>query len=201
MLDNSKLFDVGNWVWLLDTDEFYFRDDVKRIKEGLLDTEYNAVSISDEKCFFINMKYYLDNPDRRRIWKITDKSNHFEPLHRWTGLLDNVYYHKGCVHHYTFMCNPYAKKDHWATEFLGNSEGQNIKVRWIDEIYLPFELNKQEKWIAKNEELFGKKTPLMRSDFGTDVNGKLFEYDGPYPEHIQETDLHNINDFRRLYNG
>jgi hypothetical protein len=198
MLEKSKLFDVGNWVWLLDTDEFHFRDDVKRMKDGVAKTDCNAICITDEKCFFINMKYYLTNPDRRKIWKITDKSNKFLPLQKWTGPVDNVYYHEACVHHYTLLLDPHSKKEFWSTEYEGS--GQDVKVRWIDEIYLPFELDNQEKWIEKNEKMFGRKTPFMQSDYGTDINGRLFEYDGKYPEHIQETELHKIEDFRKLYN-
>ena len=198
MLRESKLFGVGNWMWLLDTDEFHFRDDVQRMKEGLFDSDCNAVSITDEKCFFINMKYYLTNPDRRKIWKISDESNHFLPLQNWTGPTDKVYYHQACVHHYTLLLDPYSKRDFWRNEYTGR--GQDVKVRWIDEIYLPFELENQDYWINKNFELFGKQTPFMQSDYGTDNDGILFEYDGPYPEHIQETNLHEMKDFRRLYN-
>ena len=69
-----------------------------------------------------------------------------------------------------------------------------------DEVYLPFKFEDQDYWISKNYELFGKQTTFMQSDYGTDVNGRLFEYDGLYPEHIQETNLHKIEDFRSLYN-
>ena len=125
----SKLFDVGNWMWLLDTDEFHFRDDVRRMKLALNNSDYNAVSISDEKCFYVNMKNYLTNPDRRKIWKITDKSNKFLPLQKWTGPTDNVYYHEACVHHYTLLLDPYSKRDFWRNEYVGS--GQNVKGRGI----------------------------------------------------------------------
>ena len=196
MLEKSEMFEVGNWVWLLDTDEFYFKDDVSLMKKSLSGSDYNTVSIANERFFFINMKHYLTNTNKIRLWKITDKSNHFLPLQRWTGETDKVYTFDTTMHHYSLLLNPYSKREFWRTEY--NDKTQDIKVKWMDEIYMKFELNNQEKWIERNEMLFGKRTPFMQSDYNTN-DGGLFKYEGEHPEHIQDTRLLKIKDFRNIY--
>ena len=75
MLQASDNFEVGNWVWLLDCDEFYFKEDWEDIKKNIFDSDYDCVE-TKEKFFYVNMQNYLLN-DRRRLFKITDKSDHY----------------------------------------------------------------------------------------------------------------------------
>ena len=107
MLQASDNFEVGNWIWLLDCDEFYFREDWEDIKKNIFDSEYDCVE-TKEKFFYVNMQHYLLN-DRRRLFKITDKSDHYVPLQRWNRPKENVFKHDSYMYHYSLLLNPYCK--------------------------------------------------------------------------------------------
>jgi len=193
MLQASDNFEVGNWIWLLDCDEFYFREDWEDIKKNIFDSEYDCVE-TKEKFFYVNMQHYLLN-DRRRLFKITDKSDHYVPLQRWNRPKENVFKHDSYMYHYSLLLNPYCKKAFWSTEYPTE---QNYKVHWMDEVYLKFDLNDQETWVEKNNQMFGHKTPFQISDFITN-DGLLFNHEGEHPHCIEDTILPEIKYFRTIY--
>jgi len=197
MIGNSDLFEPGNWIWILDVDEFYLDHEIDQIKKLLFSGNYNSIE-TNEKYFYINMKKYLKNtrPDRLRL--IESDKNTFFHVNKWTGATNKRLKHEGeGVYHYGALLNPYAKVDFWNTEY---GIKKDKKVSWIPEVYLKYNLNDEHKWLGRNFEIFGVYNPFLTGDFKAQEDGTLFTYDGKHPDVIEESGLTKyIEDFRKLY--
>jgi hypothetical protein len=180
MLQVSQLNKIGNYVFLLDADEFYHKSDVDKLKEILVMEYYNSAVIKS-KIFFINMKNYVEG-DHFRVWKITNNECGFQPTNRWTGLMNPQFLSEQIMFHYTFLLNPYAKMDFWKEEY-GTS--QNNKVEWMENSYLKFNLNKPSN------------NPTGPHDFG--YTNQLLKFNGKHPAIIENSKFINVKDFRTLY--
>ena len=193
MLQESGI-EEGGWVFLLDVDEFYQVDSVFRLKQQLMYSDYDHVRV-EEKCFYIDMKHYLEG-SHGRLWRYTSKQDHFRPTNNWSGPKANQYVmlRDDGMFHYTFLLNPLAKRAFWMSEY---SQGQEHKVKWMDEIYIPFEIGNQEFWAKRNEDLFGLRSPWYNTDFRPNEDGTLFEYEGLHPEIIELVKYPQVEDFRR----
>ena len=193
MLTQSPI-NIGDWVWLLDVDEFYFKKDIDDLKHVLLNSEFKSAVISS-KFFYINMQHHMLS-SHNRLWKVTSKKFGFRPTNNWIGeTLPGVT--TGNMFHYSLLLNHKAKKAFWSSEYKGKK--QNNKTKWLEEIYLKFDLNDQDTWLNKNLELFNKLHPFANSSFTTKPYGRLFEYKGEHPEWIQKLGYTKINDWRKLY--
>jgi hypothetical protein len=180
MLQSSKFNEIGNYVFLLDADEFYHESDVIKLKETLLFGNYNSAIIKS-KIFFINMENYVEG-DHFRIWKITNDDCGFQPTNRWTGLMNPQFKSEQIMFHYTFLLNPYSKMDFWREEYGSN---QDVKVNWMENVYLKYDPNNP----AKN--------PLGPHDFGYD--NTLMKFSDKHPKLIENSKFINVKDFRTLY--
>ncbi len=83
----------------------------------------------------------------------------------------------------------------WATE---RSYEQPHLLRWLKEIYIPYDLNDEETWITKNKKLFGLRSPYVGPLSKPNSNGKLFVYNGEHPPIIEASSLPEIQDFRKI---
>jgi hypothetical protein len=198
MLNVSDNYKAGNWVWLLDDDEFWFKEDIDKMKEAVVKDEYNYI-FTMERFFYINTKNYLEvDSGRGRLWKIENGTHSFKPTNNWTGPRDRVLNMGVYMYHYSLLMNPYAKMDFWGTEY---SHGQNHKVQWMKETYMNYDFNNQDVWLEGCKDKFGKRSafPMGHPNFHGDDNGHLFKYYGKHPELIEEAGLTNIIDFRKEY--
>ena len=205
MLQYSKYFEIGNWIWILDVDEYFSDNAIESVKEILESrhTDFNQIWF-EERFFYINMQHYLE-ADHKRIYRI-EKNNfnpnfRFFPAQNWcadqaTALIiprDTGMFHYGA------LTNPYMRRDFWLSEY--QDQDQMHKVEWHQQIFMNYDLNNQEHWLEKNKELTGCYSPWHSEDYKPDVDGKLFEYKRKHPKFIQETNLVNIKDFRTYYDN
>uniref|UniRef100_A0A6M3IXZ2 Glycosyltransferase 2-like domain-containing protein n=1 Tax=viral metagenome TaxID=1070528 RepID=A0A6M3IXZ2_9ZZZZ len=203
MMSYSKYFEIGNWIWILDVDEYFTEKTVDFVK-GIIEepTDFNQIWF-EEKFFYINMQLYLE-ADHRRIYKIEednlDPNFRFVPAQNWcTKERRTLIVPRDIgMFHYGTLTNPYMRQDFWLSEYQHQS--QMWKFDWHREIFMNYDLNNQEYWLNKNKELTGCYSPWHDSDYGTN-DGKLFEYNGEHPKFIQETNLVNIKDFRTYYDS
>lgn len=195
MLKASKYFSPGNWVWVLDVDEYYLEEDYFPLRDIIENPgDVNRI-IFNESYFMINMQHYLTT-EGPRLWKIETDRDGFVPTQRWNrDPIDYKHPSKMGKFHFSALMNMKAKREFWRTEY---PHEQNKKIQWIDEIYLNYDLNNEEYWITRNESLFGVRTPYRDSDFGTD-GGRYFKYSGPYPAVITDRRLNKVEDFRTYY--
>lgn len=196
MLKNSRLFQPGNWLWLFDVDEFYFEDSYKAIKAAIDTGKYDSMRVS-EKYFYINMRRYLLS-SHGRLWRIQSDKSGFNPTQAWKENLGNIYTlpvddKRMGMFHYSLLIDPKYKEMHWKTEY---GKEQVIKVRWLKEIYMNYNLKNEEEWVKKNQALTGVRGPLMSDGFKGDDKGHLFIYNGNHPPFIPQK-LIDIEDFRR----
>jgi len=168
----------GDWLYLVDVDEFLFKSDFADLKSKL--ESYDSVRFQ-ERYFVLNMKNYVTKTSSPRLWRYD--GGRFKPTDRWTNEFKNTYIQPN-MFHYSLLCNPYAKMDFWETE---RPSPQPRKTNWMKDVYLQYDLN-EKKWLAGD---YG-------GSFGSD-NGNLFHYDGPHPEYVEEAELPVIKDFRELW--
>jgi hypothetical protein len=203
MLKASKLREVGNWVWLFDVDEFFLDSELKDIKTIIFkNTNYNTV-ITNEMLFFINTQKYLRTGiNRGRFNKISSINDSYSGVNKWSGPRNVPLNYKGIgKFHYSFLKDSGFKMALHLTEYGKNpnnpSKAQADKVRWLNEIYLKYELDNEDYWINKNQQMFGSREPYMKNtNFNPGRNGHLHTYLGDHPQVIEEAGLTKIKDFR-----
>jgi len=197
MLMNSKYCEPGNWIWILDADEFYPDRTYKQVKKIIRAGVHDRIDF-EEFYFYINTKYFLEG-DHLRVFKIKSMDDIFYPTQRWLGATKPVClarYSLG-MYHYGMLTNPWAKIDFWKTEYpVGN---QINKIDWMEKIYKNYDLKDQRFWSTVNFNLFGLMSPWFSPSFKSNPDGTLLEYDesvlGPHPKFIDDS-LLSVRDFR-----
>ena len=198
MLSVSNIKKPGNWIWILDTDEFYFDCTYEKIRTAIDSGLYNHIRV-EEKFFLINTTRYL-RASHGRLFKICSNKDIFRPTQQWTGDRTKVYVLKRDdnqegMFHYSLLTSINYRKLLWRTE---HSYDQPNKIKWLDQVYIPYDLDDEDVWIAINQKLFGTKSPFFASQLIPDHNGRLFVYNGPHPPLVEKTGMTNIQDFRKV---
>ncbi len=198
MLAASKLRKPGNWIWILDSDEFYFDCSYKKIIAAIASGHYTHIRV-EEKFFLINTTRYLMG-SHGRLFRIGSNKDAFRPTQQWTGNRTKSYIlkrddGKEGMFHYSLLTDLNYRRLLWQTE---HSYDQSHKVEWLDRVYIPYDLNNEDVWIEINRKLFGVKSPFFASEIRPDQNGRLFVYNGPHPPLVEKTGMTNIKDFRSM---
>lgn len=204
MLSESSNFAVGNWIWVFDVDEFFNPVTNKMIHNIIDDRSMNHIGqmIFEEKYFYIDMKHYMKG-EHNRLFKITENNItglKFVPTQRWRTPTECYVVkipEKLGMFHYSMLQNPWAKEEFWKTEYKDKT--QDNKVNWLNKIYRNYDLKDEERWLEENKKLFGIKSPWFSGDFVSNIDGKLFVYDKPHPDVIEEAYLTTEGDFRVKY--
>jgi len=200
MLERSTLREVGNWVWILDADEFYAKSAPMMIRDIINVGGYEHIKV-ESKFFMINMHHYL-NETGGRLHKIMTSENHFVPTTRWSRLAKRIYTlpRADGMFHYGLLANAKMYREKWRVEYSDHPDKKQLdKIKWIDEIYPYYDLRDEGRWIEENRRLFGIRSPWFNRGFTPDANGKLFRYSGKHPKFIERTGLVKIEDFRLGY--
>lgn len=184
MLESSEHYKAGNWVWILDADEFYFDADVELCRQAINTGKYNSIELP-EKFFYINFRHYLTN-SRRRLKKIVSDDTRFGQTNRFgqedpVAVIDTD---KG-IYHYSLLLNPNLKRDFWAIE--RKNSPQNNKIDWLDNTYLKYDLSQPTK------------NPQGPHCFQPNENGYLHRYDGVHPHWVETKGFRSVPDFRTLF--
>lgn len=191
----------GNWVWILDVDEFYSESTYRSIKGLLKHQDFDQV-IFEEWYFYINMWHCLKG-EHIRLFKIKSKDNVFQPTQRWVYATNPITTDRYSIpmHHYGMLTNPHAKIKFWKSEYPGKK--QNDKVLWLDTIYRNYNIKHEMAWVEKNYEMFGIMSPWFAESFEPKEDGTLYLYNedlhGYHPKFIN-TGLLEEPDFRKKYN-
>jgi len=201
MLKNSDLHQVGNWVWILDSDEFYPESSAKEIIAATRDNvEYDKI-VMESRFFMINMQHYL-NEAGDRMFRITDINDRFVPTCKWSRASRNPYTVRRAngLFHYSMLTNTERHRERWLLRYTHAHDPSRFKMtRWLDEIYAKYDLENEDYWINENLKLNGIKSPWVSKGFTPDGNGRLFKYNGRHPKYIEEAGLPTIKDFRKRY--
>lgn len=201
MLKNSDLRRVGNWVWILDSDEFYTESSAKEIRATTKDSKGYDKIVMESKFFMINMQHYL-NEAGDRMFRITDMNDKFVPTCKWsrTPRLPYIVRRANGLFHYSMLTNTERHRERWLLRYTHPHDPSRFKiVKWLDEIYAKYDLDNEEHWIKENLKLWGIRSPWFSKGFTPDANGRLFKYNGRHPKFIEEASLPKIKDFRKRY--
>jgi len=198
MLKKSRLYSVGNWIWILDVDEFYSESAYKEIKSAIKSNNYNYITV-EGKFFLINMQRFLKG-SHDRLFKIRPLHilpwYRFKPVQHWSGKFRKVYTlpQEDGIFHYSMLTDLHIRKARWEDVYPDSKQ-----IRWLNKIYRDYDLDSENYWIEKNFELSGIRSCWFNKDFQPDENGRLFKYEGKHPKFIEETELPKIPDFRKKY--
>jgi len=202
MLQTSALHAVGNWIWVLDVDEFYTESAYREIKLAIASGRYNWIG-ARTKVFLINMQHYLETADLWHYWrliKIGDVGYRFKPAQNWSQKLGRPYLlsRGNEMFHYSMLTNMDVRRAWWKIE----SDPQPThprKINWLEKIYLKYDLENEDYWVNENLKLNGIKSPWVVAGWTPDKNGRLFKYEGKHPRFIEQTELPKVRDFREHY--
>jgi|GEM_PF-2448003 len=204
MLQTSPLHAVGNWIWILDPDEFYTERAYKEVKSAIASNQYNWIG-ARTKVFLINMQHYLVTADFWHYWrliKIEDMEYRFKPCQNWSQKLDRPHLLStgNEMFHYSLLSNTDIRLAWWRIE-LAPGATHPRKINWLREIYLKYDLENEDYWLIENLKLNGIKFPGPSVGWMPDENGRLFKYEGRHPKFIEEAELPKVRDFRNHYNS
>uniref|UniRef100_A0A6H1ZL59 Putative glycosyltransferase n=1 Tax=viral metagenome TaxID=1070528 RepID=A0A6H1ZL59_9ZZZZ len=202
MLHNSKIYEVDNWIWTCDADEFFDDSFLVNLKGFLMYGMENCGKLLvNERYYYINMQNYLYG-EHFRFFRINDyninSTSRFYPTQNWTYIGKHKKMESVVMSHYGMLTNPHSKLDFWKTEYYGKD--QLVKTRWLNEIYRNYDLSNQEYWVNRNKELFGIRSPWFSDSFRPTEWGILFNDEIQHPKLIEESGLTRIKDFRIKYN-
>jgi len=194
MISRSSLCSVGNWVWILDADEFYADSAPKMIRAAIDSGRHNQITV-ESRFFMINTHHYL-NETGNRLFKIEPGDERFIPTNKWSGKPRVIYMlpREHGMFHYGMLVSAEMYRVKWGVEHEGKR--QDNKTRWLDEIYYKYDLNYENRWLRKNLELSGIFSPWFNKGFRPNFNGRLFQYQGKHPKFIECSGLTRIKDFR-----
>jgi|TARA_B110000483_G_scaffold236784_1_gene310486 hypothetical protein len=205
MLVKSKNYKIGNWLWIMDADEFYFIKTYKKIKSIIQKDYYEKIEF-DAKFFIYNMKYYIKS-NHGRLYKIKllnllpIKYFRFRPTQQWAPRFSKniktvVLKGKNEMFHYSMLTNPNMRYEQWKFEYRNSK--QEYKLKWFKNIFLKFDIKKIHYWINQNYKQNNVKNSLwLNNDFKGKKNGELYFYNGLHPEFIEKKNLKKIKDFRK----
>jgi hypothetical protein len=193
MLKNSDLFMPGNWVWILDADEFHLDSTYREIRSAIEDGGYDWITI-ESRLFYINMQHYL-NEVGERLFKIMDMNDKFGPTLSWQRKPRRPYVIKreSGMFHYSMLTNTRRHSAKW------RARGDLDRAEWLDKIYVYYDLRDEERWTNENMKLCGIKSPWFNLGAIANKEGKLFKYEGRHPKFIERAGLPRIKDFRHGY--
>lgn len=203
MLNHSEYYRPGNWLWILDVDEFYPETSYKKIKEIISEDNYNTITV-EEKFFLINMWHYLHS-SHRRLFRIGVENMvpwdrlRFRPTQKWFQFNRKEFTlpRERGMFHYSLLTNPNMREVQWRTEYPDTEQAH--KVKWLTKIYKNYDLSDEDLWLKRNKEISGIYSPWMAEGMKPKDDGKLFRYNGEQPKYIRETDLPEVEDFRERY--
>lgn len=195
MLKSSPLYEVGNWAWILDADEFYADSAHVTIRTAIDSNQYNQITV-ESRFFYINMRHYL-NETGNRLFRIDAPGECFMPTNKWSIAKKRIYLlpRTDGMFHYGLLASADMYRTKWQIEYKGKRQAD--KVRWIEEIYPNYDIGNEERWIEENRRRFGIRSPWFNRGFMPNVDGKLYRYGGKHPKFIERTGLAEIKDFRK----
>lgn len=195
-LKNAALYSPGNWVWKLDSDEFYANTAYKMIKLAIESNKYDLIDV-EGRIFYIDMRHFLEDHSPK-VLKIMTMSDGFFPTCKWCRPPKNVFIlprSAGGLFHYSMLKNTEIQRAKWWAHPPFDVDG-GFRVRWLEKIYANYDLENEDYWIEENRKLIGRKTPWCDGGYKPDENGRLFRYEGSHPKFIEEANLTRIEDFR-----
>jgi len=197
MLERSNLCIPGNWVWILDVDEFYTETAFGAIRVAIESNKYDYIRV-EEKFFLINMQHYLKG-SHGRLMKIKDKTDGFVISNQWIRKPESLYVlpEEDGMFHYSLLTNTDQRLLQWEFDLPGRTHLEMRK--WLTEIYLKYDLENEDYWLEKNLKLSGIRSPWFNNDFSPNEDGKLFRYTDRHPKFIEKTALPRVADFRNYY--
>jgi len=200
MLTKSDIFEPGNWIWILDADEFYDNDTIRYVKDLVNVSRYTDITFRDY-YFFINTTRYLVG-EHQRLFKIQEhESNMFYPTQKWLNSYNNPItlgtIENPSMYHYGMLTNPWAKLDFWKSEYPNNPQWK--KVNWLNIIYRGYDFSNEEYWIDLNKFISGENSCWFNDGYVGGKDGKPFIFTGKHPDLIPKFIL-EVSDWRKEYN-
>jgi len=148
MLKQSKNYKIGNWIWILDADEFYFDETYKKIKDILYEDRYEKIEF-EAKFFIYDMISYIKSR-HGRLYKIKPinllpfKYFRFRPTQQWSPRFSNnikTYKLDGDheMFHYSMLTNPDMRLKQWESEYNDDIQKRFNRLKHVLKIDVELE--------------------------------------------------------------
>lgn len=131
----SELWKPGNWVFQLDDDLFFFKDDLVKLKEAMSTATFPALTC-DVRYFIYNFQLNFLQKGGSVCYKIIDKfvMKGIGYPHFIDGNKFHVTYLKDIIaHHYTYVKKPERMKARWDMSIeKGTKSSKGRFEKWMD---------------------------------------------------------------------
>ena len=200
LLKNKGLLLEGNWLFTVDSDEFYTNRQLCTIRNTLESTHKDFYNVHS-RMFVYNFKYFFPTTHGRLI-RITD-GMFFKPGHVPCYPDGSMYISLGAgylledepMFHYSFVRPNERMLKRIKMEFLARMYKPEV-FNWFNKVYMKWSEENAEEIYRLNEEITGNTGFLFAGR-----SSKLQEYTGIHPEFLDDHPYRRINDLRESQNN
>ena len=212
MQNEALRYVTGDYVWLIDSDEVYKREDLEKIKEILKGdpsiTQVNFIQDSFWKgldYIFVSSKFFEDSYHSRRIFKYVPGSvftTHRPPTLVWPGsnrtteqinLLDGTAVRAMGItfYHYSYVLDEQVKQKIQLYDRYGWGRQWNLDLgRWYEECF--------RKWTPENRQQIDSDYPIWTGD----ANSRTQLFTSTHPEVMRGfADRHSCSEAVKDHTG
>ncbi|MHC4498731.1 MAG: glycosyltransferase, partial [Planctomycetota bacterium] len=192
MQNEALKYVTGNYVWLIDSDEVYKRQDLEKLREILKQdpsiTQVNFIPDNFWKGLdytFVSHKFFEEPYHYRRLFKYQPGAlftSHRPPTMLWPGskkTTENMHLLDGkttrqmgiVLYHYSYVLDKQAKQKIELYHRYGWGKNWNVDLlQWYNECFL--------KWTSANRRQIDAEYPIWTGD----VNSHTLPFQGSHPQ-------------------
>ncbi|MHC4676671.1 MAG: glycosyltransferase family 9 protein, partial [Planctomycetota bacterium] len=192
MQNEALKYVTGNYVWLIDSDEVYKRQDLEKLREILKQdpsiTQVNFIPDNFWKGLdytFVSHKFFEEPHHYRRLFKYQPGAlftSHRPPTMLWPGskkTTENMHLLDGkttrqmgiVLYHYSYVLDKQAKQKIELYHRYGWGKNWNVDLlQWYNECFL--------KWTSANRRQIDAEYPIWTGD----VNSHTLPFQGSHPQ-------------------
>jgi len=196
------LLEENNWYFLVDSDEFYTKEQLSEIRKVIENTDKDLLIVHD-RMFVYNFYYFIPATHGRLI-RIT-KDMFFKPAQfpcysngtTYASQTEKVGYvlEDEPMFHYSFVRPNERMIKRIKMEFLARMYKPEV-FNWFNKVYMKWSEENAEEIYRLNEEITGNTGFLFAGR-----SSKLQEYTGIHPEFLDDHPYRRINDLRESQNN
>ena len=197
MVKASIYNEPGNWIFIVDADEFYTNEQLGKIRATLEKTDKDVISVH-ARMFIYNFKYFIPVVHARLI-RITEgmifkpSQNPYykngDSYSRWPDRAADIL-KSDPMFHYSFVKPPIRMNKRLEMEVQGGRRNPCV-LTWFDEVFMKWSEKTADEIYRKNIEITGNSGILFA---GPDL--QIQSYNGSHPAVLDNHPLRGIDDVR-----
>ena len=191
----AKRTSTGDTIVICDVDEFYGIKGIQAIKD-FHQSNYDAACVRG-RYYCINGQLCVVNPRMERIFK-KPSGFRFIPTQQLKPKPKNPAPARITMHHYSMLLHPELKRRYWRHSPIGDKLMQQIKLDWLDRIYMNWDVKNEAFWKDENRRVTGHSGFWINDGMTEKKGGGLIPHEGAHPREVPKAFL-QMPDFRELW--